>query len=54
VRGTKAAVNAQLKRALLDSFDVATAAEITCFLSADHAEAVDAARTRRRGTYRGA
>jgi enoyl-CoA hydratase len=42
VRGTKIAVNAQLKRALLDSFDLSTALEIPCFLSHDHAEAVDA------------
>ena len=42
VRGTKTAVNAQLKRALLDSFDLSTALEIPCFLSADHAEAVAA------------
>jgi enoyl-CoA hydratase len=42
VRGTKAAVNAQVKRALLDSFDLSTALEIPCFTSADHAEAVAA------------
>jgi enoyl-CoA hydratase len=42
VRGTKTAVNAQLKRALLDSFDLSTALEIPCFLSDDHVEAVDA------------
>lgn len=42
LRGTKIAVNAQLKRALLDSFDLSTALEIPCFTSHDHAEAVDA------------
>jgi hypothetical protein len=35
-------VNAQLKRALLDSFDLSMALEMPCLLSADHAEAVDA------------
>lgn len=42
IRGTKAAVNAQVKRALLDSFDLSTALEIPCFTSADHAEAIAA------------
>lgn len=42
LRGTKLAVNAQLKRALLDSFDLSTALEIPCFLSHDHAEALAA------------
>jgi enoyl-CoA hydratase len=42
VQGTKLAVNAQLKRALLDSFDYSTALEMPCFFSADHAEAVQA------------
>jgi enoyl-CoA hydratase len=54
VRGTKLAINAQLKRALLDSFDVATAMEISCFLSDDHAEAVAAGREHRPGVYKGA
>ena len=40
VRGTKQAVNAQLKQALLTSFDVSTALEIPCFLSEEHAAAV--------------
>ena len=53
VRGTKLAVNAQVKRALLDSFDVATAMEITCFMSADHAEAVAAIREHRPGVFKG-
>ena len=42
IQGTKQAVNAQLKQALLTSFDVSMALEIPCLLSADHAEAVDA------------
>jgi len=42
VQGTKAAVNAQIKQALLTSFDVSMALEIPCILSADHVEAVDA------------
>jgi enoyl-CoA hydratase len=42
VQGTKLAVNQQIKRALLDSFDLSTALETPCFLSADHAEAVAA------------
>lgn len=42
VQGTKVAINAQLKQALLTSFDLSTALEIPCILSADHAEAVDA------------
>jgi enoyl-CoA hydratase len=42
VQGTKLAVNAQIKQALLTSFDVSMALEMSCFHSADHAEAVDA------------
>jgi len=42
VQGTKIAVNQQIKQALLMSFDVSTALEMTCFTSQDHAEAVDA------------
>ena len=53
VRGTKIAVNQQLKRALIDSFDLSTALEITCFLSHDHAEAVDAIRERRTPRFEG-
>jgi enoyl-CoA hydratase len=53
VRGTKLAINANLKRSLLDSFDLATALEIPCFLSADHAEAIDAIRERREPHYEG-
>ncbi len=53
LRGTKIAVNAHLKRALLDSFDLATALEMPCFLSHDHAEAVDAARGKRTPIFEG-
>lgn len=53
VRGTKLAVNAHLKRALLDSFDLSTALEIPCLLSHDHAEAVDALREGRPPQFEG-
>jgi enoyl-CoA hydratase len=53
VRGTKQAVNAHLKRALLDSFDVSTALEITCFASADHEEALASLREKRTPTFHG-
>ncbi len=53
VQGTKHAVNAQLKQALLTSFDVSTALEIACFASSDHAEAVDAFVERRPGRFQG-
>lgn len=42
VQATKMAVNAQVKQALLASFDVSTALEISTFHSADHVEAVAA------------
>jgi len=42
VQGTKIAVNQQIKRALIDSFDLSTALEMPCFTSDDHAEAVSA------------
>ncbi|MEY4175489.1 MAG: hypothetical protein RI900_2654, partial [Actinomycetota bacterium] len=53
VKGTKQAVNAQLKQALLTSFDLSTALEIPCFLSADHAEAVDAMQAKRQPRFEG-
>jgi len=53
VRATKLAVNQQVKQALLTSFDYSTAAEITTFLSADHAEALDAIAERRAPRFEG-
>jgi enoyl-CoA hydratase len=53
LRGTKQAVNAQLKRALLDSFDLSAALEIPCFRSADHAEALAAMQERRTPKFEG-
>lgn len=53
VQGTKQAVNAQIKQTLLTSFDVSTALEIPCLLSADHAEAVDAFVAGRQPSFRG-
>jgi enoyl-CoA hydratase len=53
VRGTKQAVNAQVKRALLESFDVSTALELTTLLSEDHAEALAARAEGRPPAFRG-
>jgi enoyl-CoA hydratase len=53
VRGTKAAVNATVKRALLDSFDLSTALEIPTFLSHDHREALAARAARRPPAFEG-
>ncbi len=53
VQGTKIAINAQLKQALLTSFDLSTALEMPCFQSADHAEAIAAFVDKRPGTYHG-
>jgi enoyl-CoA hydratase len=53
VRGTKQAVNAQVKRALLDSFDLSTALELTTFLSDDHVEALAARAEQRAPAFRG-
>ena len=53
VQGTKHAVNAQIKQALLTSFDVSMALEMPCILSADHAEAVDAFVEGRQPTFHG-
>jgi enoyl-CoA hydratase len=53
VQGTKLALNAQLKQALLTSFDVSTALEMLCFQSADHAEGVDAFVAGREPTFEG-
>jgi enoyl-CoA hydratase len=53
VRYTKAALNQPIKRALLETVDGATAYELLTFLSADHAEAVQAAVEKRPGSYEG-
>ena len=53
VRYTKAALNQPLKRALMETVDVAIPLELVTFLSADHAEAVQAAIEKRPGTYEG-
>jgi enoyl-CoA hydratase len=53
VQGTKIAVNQQIKQALLTSFDLSTSLEMACFVSADHAEAVDAFVTKRTPTFEG-
>ncbi len=53
LQGTKLAVNAQIKQALLTSFDVSMALEMACFHSADHAEAVSAFVDKRTPTFEG-
>ncbi|WP_040495169.1 enoyl-CoA hydratase/isomerase family protein [Ilumatobacter nonamiensis] len=53
VQGTKIAVNQQVKQALLTSFDLSTALEMTCFVSDDHAEAVAAFVEKRAPTFHG-
>lgn len=53
VKGTKQAVNAQLKQALLTSFDLSAALEIPCFLSHDHKEAIDALQEKRPPIFEG-
>jgi enoyl-CoA hydratase len=53
VRATKVAVNSQVKRALLESFDLSTALELTTFLSEDHKEALAALREKRPPEFRG-
>ena len=53
LRYTKLAVNQQLRRALLDSFDLATALELTTFQSDDHQEALAALREKRAPRFEG-
>jgi enoyl-CoA hydratase len=53
VQYTKAAVNQQVKQALLASFDIAAQSELVTFLSADHVEAVSAITEKRQPTYKG-
>ena len=53
MQGTKISVNQQIKQALLTSFDVSTALEMTCFHTNDHAEAVAAFVEKRAPHYTG-
>ncbi len=53
VQGTKVAINAQVKQVLLTSFDLSTALEMSCFHSADHAEAVSAFVDKRAPKFQG-
>ena len=53
VRYTKLAINAQIKRALMDSFDLSTALELTTLLSRDHAEALQARSEKRLPNFEG-
>ena len=53
VQGTKAAVNAGIKAALTQSFDLATALEMGTFHSADHAEALQAIAEKRAPRFTG-
>lgn len=53
VRYTKLAVNQRLRGALLESFDTATAYELTTFQSGDHAEAIDALKAKRTPRFHG-
>ena len=53
VQGTKIAINQQIKQALLTSFDLSTALEIPCLMSADHVEAVEAHRAGRPPRFEG-
>lgn len=53
LRYTKLAVNQQLRRALIESFDLSTALEIATLASEDHREALAALREKRPPTFRG-
>ena len=53
LRYTKQAVNAQVKRALLESFDLSTALELVTFASDDHREALAALREKRPPRFEG-
>ena len=53
MRATKIAVNAQVKRALLESFDLSTSLELMTFLSEDHQEALAALKEQRPPEFRG-
>lgn len=53
LRYTKLAINQQLRRALLESFDLSTALEITTLASEDHKEALAALREKRPPNFQG-
>ena len=53
VRYTKLAVNKLVKDALNTAFDASTALELMTFMSEDHAEAIDALRTKRAPKFDG-
>ncbi len=53
VQYTKQAVNQQVKTALMQSFDIATAFELVTLLSADHVEAVSAITEKRNPMFEG-
>jgi enoyl-CoA hydratase len=53
LRYTKLAINQQLRRALIESFDLSTALEISTLASEDHKEALAALRERRPPTFQG-
>lgn len=53
LRYTKLAVNQQIRRALIESFDLSTALEITTFASEDHKEALAALREKRLPRFQG-
>jgi len=53
VQGTKQAINAQVRQALLTSFDLSTALEIPCMLSVDHVEGIAAFAERRQPKFEG-
>lgn len=53
LRYTKLAVNQQLRRALIESFDLSTALEIATLASEDHREALAALKEKRAPEFRG-
>jgi enoyl-CoA hydratase len=53
VRYTKLAVNQLIKQALTTAFDYSTALELVTFVSADHQEALQAIREKRKPRFEG-